>query len=109
MVTLLPDDHFTTGVFAHPHPGELFNRFTCNECGGHSITWEAFKRHRARTCLGHQMMRPGDLVMDGGMDGGEDAPAYDPRPAYEMTDAERLAELLQMMDDEAAAKKRKAA
>jgi hypothetical protein len=41
------EDHFSTGVFAHPLPGELFNAYSCVACGNRSTTWAGFREHRA--------------------------------------------------------------
>lgn len=55
----MPDDYFRVGVFAHPHRGQLFNRFTCIACGHHSPTWEGFLAHRL-TCPGPGPATAGD-------------------------------------------------
>jgi hypothetical protein len=51
MPQLVPDDYFRTGVFANARPGELLGSYTCVECAVRSVTWEAFRAHRAE-CTG---------------------------------------------------------
>ena len=42
----LPADYFSGGVFAAAGP-ELLRAYTCVGCGLRSVTWAAFRRHRA--------------------------------------------------------------
>ena len=43
----VPDDYFKKAPFSSEKGAFAFLSYTCVECGQRSVTWEAFKEHRA--------------------------------------------------------------